>query len=166
MEIHEIHKIMNHWRGMYKVLEQDWQKVAKEHGLTPAEQHVIWILHFEKEATMTRIADIGLWDVSTVMQMTKRLQEKGLIETKKMDHDRRISYVSLTEEGRNRREKTENYDYQIVDCINQIISEKGYSPEFLHELSEFQKAFNERFHGKDFVNWVERTSNELQSSKL
>lgn len=114
-EVADMHMMMNYVRGVYKVLEEDWQKSAKALGLTQAEQHILWIVSFEQEATISRIAQLGLWDVSTVMQVIKRLKEKGLVQMLKKDHDRRISYVSLTEEGAKKQEMSAEGKIQFMN---------------------------------------------------
>jgi MarR family transcriptional regulator, protease production regulatory protein HPr len=150
-----LHTIINHWRGMYKALENDWQTSAKDLGLTTAEQHMLWIIYFENEATMTRIAEIGLWDISTVVQVANRLKQKGYIKTLKHDHDRRISYCTLTPEGEEIREKSGQYTYKTYEYLASINDEENH---FFTTLSAFQRQFNEHFHGKEFVEWVDRTS--------
>lgn len=157
-----IHSIINYWRGIYKVLEDDWQKAAKDLGLTTAEQHLLWILHFEKEATMTEIADIGLWDISTVVQIVNRLKKKGLIETKKRVHDRRISYCILTEEGLKKRKESEKYRYKSMEYLK-ALSNNEETKDMIPALLEFQKNFNQHFHGESFVKWVDKTTKNLES---
>lgn len=156
-----MHQIMNHWRGAFKLLEQDWQAMANEAGLTMAEQHILSILYFEKEATMTEIADLGLWDVSTVMQVVKRLKEKGLVQSKKMPHDRRISYVSLTEEGEETRNRVVT-KMRIFDYIEEKSKESEEFKQYIQQLFKFQKEMNEHFHGKQFVEWVDKTTAQLE----
>ncbi|MDF0728456.1 MarR family transcriptional regulator [Cytobacillus sp. S13-E01] len=149
-----LHALINHWRGMYKALEHDWQTSAKDLGLTTAEQHMLWIIHFEKEVTMTRIAEVGLWDISTVVQVANRLKKKGYIQTLKHDNDRRISYCILTNEGDAIRAESAKYHYKTLDYLSTLNEDSN----FIETLSSFQKKFNEHFHGRDFVEWIERTS--------
>ncbi|QOR67680.1 MarR family transcriptional regulator [Cytobacillus suaedae] len=157
-----LHTLINHWRGMYKALENDWQTSAKDLGLTTAEQHMLWIIYFEKEATMTRISDIGLWDISTVVQVANRLKQKGYIQTVKHDNDRRISYCILTPEGEAIREKSSEYSYKTYEYLAAFNDEDN---NFYETLSNFQRKFNEHFHGKDFVEWVDRTSKASKNEK-
>lgn len=156
-----LHVMINHWRGMYKVLEHDWQKVAKEIGVTASELHVLWILSLEKSAPMTRIAELGLWDVSTVAQMVTRLKKKMLINTTKNKNDRRISYCELTPLGIETVKKSKELPYQFVDFIS---DQKGDSPnkkELIENLRSFQIEFNRHFHGKEFVEWIDKTEKQL-----
>jgi MarR family protease production transcriptional regulator HPr len=159
-----LHVMINHWRGMYKVLESDWQAVAKETGVTPAELHVLWILSLEKLATMSKIAELGLWDLSTVAQMVKRLKKKELINTKKNNQDRRVSYCELTPLGAQKAEESKAYHYKFLDYVKE--QEELYSNKtVLREFQTFQVDFNRHFHGTKFVEWVDKTSKLLPLSK-
>jgi MarR family protease production transcriptional regulator HPr len=162
LELHQLHYIMNHWRGVFKILEQDWQSAANQIGLTMAEQHVLWILHFEKEATMTEIADIGLWDVSTVMQVVKRLKEKEFVLSRKMQHDRRISYVSLTKAGEEKVAESLQFKYRFFDYVDELESSSEDGRKFVEALLFRQKEMNSYFHGEKFVEWVDKSTNQLK----
>ncbi|KSU85679.1 winged helix DNA-binding protein [Fictibacillus enclensis] len=161
-EVADMHMMMNYVRGVYKVLEEDWQKSAKALGLTQAEQHILWIVSFEQEATISRIAQLGLWDVSTVMQVIKRLKEKGLVQMLKKDHDRRISYVSLTEEGAKKQEMSAEGKNSIYEYLRTWGQQEDQA-EFLLQLGRLHKEINQHFHGSEYVEWVEATGKQLRS---
>ncbi|MBB6451944.1 MarR family protease production transcriptional regulator HPr [Salirhabdus euzebyi] len=158
MKINEVHELINYYRGMYKVLEQDWQKSAQDQGITSAEQHILWILHFEKEATMSRIAQLGLWEISTVMQVIKRLTKKGLVDVQKNKKDLRISYVTLTDEGKKVREETQNYTYKITEYLHDFAGRNEENRKLIDQMKEFLLDFNKHFHGEEFSKWVKHTS--------
>jgi MarR family protease production transcriptional regulator HPr len=155
-----LHVMINHWRGMYKVLENDWQAVAKETGVTPAELHVLWILSLEQPATMSKIAELGLWDLSTVAQMVNRLKKKEMIKTKKNSPDRRASYCELTPLGAQKVEESKAYHYKFLDYMKEQ-EEFNSNKTVLKELEAFQVDFNRHFHGTAFVDWVDKTSKLL-----
>ncbi|MFZ3589587.1 MarR family transcriptional regulator [Bacillus sp. DJP31] len=155
-----LHVMINHWRGMYKVLESDWQAVAKETGVTPAELHVLWILSLEVQATMSRIAELGLWDLSTVAQMINRLKKKEMIKTKKKNKDRRISYCELTPLGKEKAEESKAHSYKFLDYLKEQ-EDKNNDISIIEQLRDFQVKFNRHFHGKDFVDWVDETAKQL-----
>ena len=156
MDSIQTHKLMNYMRGTYKVLENEWQKNAREIGLTQAEQHVMWIVFIEKEVTITRISEIGLWDVSTVMQVLKRLKNKSLVKLEKKANDRRISYVSLSDDGFEKLDVSSQYSYSVMDYLDEYGEKSEKHAEFLREMYQFQMEFNRYFHGNEFVNWVEK----------
>jgi MarR family protease production transcriptional regulator HPr len=153
-----VHMLLNYLRGAYKVLEEEWQKAAKEIGLTQAEQHILWIVFIEKEATITRVADLGLWDVSTVMQVVKRLKDKGLIKVKKKANDRRISYVELTEAGYIKRKQSEQHTYKLYDFLKDYFGQSDENAKFMYESMKFYREMNQHFHGREFASWIESSA--------
>ncbi len=155
-----LHVMINHWRGMYKVLENDWQAVAKETGVTPAELHVLWILSLEPKATMTKIAELGLWDLSTVAQMVNRLKKKKLLKTFKNNQDRRVSYCNLTPLGLEKVEESKEYSYKFLNYVKEQGDSKDDS-NVIENLHAFQVGFNRHFHGNEFVDWVDKSSKKL-----
>ncbi|UFT98484.1 MarR family transcriptional regulator [Radiobacillus kanasensis] len=152
----EVHQFLNLFRGAYKVIEHDWQTAAQEEGITIAEQHIIWILHLEKEISTTRIAELGLWKLTTVMQVIKRMQQKGLVHTSKNPADKRISFLSLTEKGEGIWKRSQEHELSFVNFLAKYEKES----ESLAPLLEFLRSINATFHGDEFVHWVEETSKE------
>lgn len=152
-----LHVMINHWRGMYKVLESDWQAAAKEIGVTPAELHLLCILDFEQDATMTKLAELGLWDLSTVAQMITRLKKKEMIITTKSNKDRRISHCKLTPLGKEKVEKSKNHSYNFLNYVKEH-GERNQGSELIEQLRTFQVEFNRHFHGNEFVDWVDKSS--------
>ncbi len=157
-----LHIIMNYLRGTYKVLEEEWQKSARSIGLTQAEQHVLWIVHLEKEATITKIASIGLWDVSTVMQVITRLKQKGLITLMKKAADRRVSYATLTDLGEQKIQESYEFSYKLYDYLEDYSKQSDDHLKFMKQMMDFHKELNQYFHGSEFIDWTERTSKSLR----
>lgn len=166
-DISNLHMMVNYIRGVYKVLDEEWQRSAKEIGLTQAEQHVIWIVYLEKEATITRIAEVGLWDISTVMQIIKRLKHKELVVVKKKINDRRISYVELTEEGQLKRQQSAQCSNKLYEFIKNYFdeSETKDMTDFKEQSIELYRQINRRFHGTEFISWIEKTSKGMVNEK-
>ncbi|RSL34588.1 MarR family transcriptional regulator [Salibacterium salarium] len=151
------HSYLNLLRGILKVMEEDWQKSAQDLGITQAEQHILWILYMENQATMTKIADIGLWDLSTVMQIIKRLREKKLVKIEKNENDLRVSYVSLTNKGEEVRKQTAEQPHQLLNFIEQYGNKSDEHMQELEDFHRFLEEINLQFHGKEFVDWVKKT---------
>nr|WP_283244071.1 MarR family transcriptional regulator [Bacillus suaedaesalsae] len=146
---------------MYKVLKHDWQTVAREIGVTSSELHVLWIVSFEKIAPMTKIAELGLWDVSTVAQMVTRLKKKMLINTTKDKNDRRITWCELTPIGIETVKKSKEFHYQFVDFVSDHKGDSEDKRELIDNLRSFQNEFNRHFHGEKFVEWIDKTEKQL-----
>ncbi|WP_078597038.1 MarR family transcriptional regulator [Evansella clarkii] len=149
------HLLLNYIRGIGKVLEEEWQQNAKALGLTLAEQHIMWIVHSKEKISVSHIAKIGLWDRSTVMQVIKRLQEKKLVRMLKDERDLRITYIELTEEGKLKRNQSKEKDFELFSFLNEYQKE---NEEFIEELIRFHREVNLHFHGREFVDWVEETT--------
>jgi MarR family protease production transcriptional regulator HPr len=156
-----LHVMINHWRGMYKVLENDWQNAAKETGVTSAELHVLWILSLETCAPMSKIAELGLWDISTVAQMVNRLKKKELLLTKKDTKDRRVSYCELTPLGIEKVKESKEHSYKILDYMKEQEGTNNSKSNMLEGLRAFQTEFNRHFHGNEFVDWIDKTAKQL-----
>ncbi|MFA9556014.1 MarR family winged helix-turn-helix transcriptional regulator [Evansella sp. AB-rgal1] len=151
----EIHKLLNYIRGLGKVLEEDWQATAKELGLTLAELHVVWIVGTNNKLSITNIAKIGLWDRSTVMQIIKRLRAKDIVTITKDDKDLRVTFVTLTKEGEEKRKLSENANTRFLHYMDMYQNENIQS---MKEVLTFFKDSNTYFHNVEFINWVEGSS--------
>lgn len=153
----QLHKQFHYLRAIGKIIDEDWQKGAKKLGITQSEHHIIWILFFEKKAPMSRIAEIGLWDLSTVMQIMKRLKAKELVDIIKDEKDLRISYVVLTAKGESIWKESTNIDMRMVGFIEQYTNRSEENKQFMKKMAEFQQEVNQYFYGPEFVSWVEKT---------
>lgn len=163
-QLSDMHMMVNYMRGVYKVLEEDWQKAAKAIGLTQAEQHILWIVSLEEDITISKIAYYGLWDVSTVMQVIKRLKDKGYVRLEKKNDDRRISYVYLTDEGLVKHKESTSFNCQIYGFLQKWMEDES-KKDFYRDLIQLHKDLNKHFHGEEFVEWVEDTGKRLHKTR-
>jgi MarR family transcriptional regulator, protease production regulatory protein HPr len=154
----DLHIMINVLRAMYKTLEEDWTRQAKIYNLTSPQQHLLWILHFRDGSTITEIANIGLWHISTAMHLIDKLEDKGLVRKERMRNDKRASRVFLTKEGRALRHKMFNDDlsyYKLYSVIHKKREEFGIGWD---QLLAFGKAVTQELYGKDYVEFLESTS--------
>jgi|GEM_PF-1358257 len=156
-----VHELINLWRGFTKIMEEDWQQSSGKLGVTMSELHVLRIVYLEKEVPMSYIAKMGLWDLSTVMQLTKRLTKKELVITTKKENDMRVSYVSLTEKGKVIFEQSRQYRSPLFSLIQQLYHSSEENKVLLQHVVAFQKWLNSHYHGPEYVNWIERTGSQL-----
>lgn len=100
----ELAKLIHHSllivRGMSRAIENSWEAFGKKKGISPAHQHVLWLLWHKQELTMGKLAEMGLWHISTATRLVATVKKKGFIETKADDEDGRYVIVRLTERGR------------------------------------------------------------------
>jgi MarR family transcriptional regulator, protease production regulatory protein HPr len=163
MEKSYLHVIINLVRGLHKTLEHDLENAAKHYGLTAAEHHILCIVFVEKEATMTQIAEKGLWDVSTVMQVIKRLKEKNLVTSSKRPNDRRITYVKLTEKGLEIQKQSFIHEYRLFNYIEEKLENGSELDQKEAEVVlKFFKELNEHFNGQEFTNWIFNSQKKIE----
>lgn len=88
---------LNFSRFIYVNLEKQWEKVAKESGLSSAQQHCLWILFIHEGMTLTQLSNIALWNKSTTSEIVTRLEKKKWIYKKRDNHEIKLY---LTEDGK------------------------------------------------------------------
>ena len=72
--------------------------VAREFDLLP--QHVIALRSLERPIPMSELARLLACDNSNVTGIIDRLEERGLVERRAAEHDRRVKLVALTAAGK------------------------------------------------------------------
>src|SRR5436190_16992689 len=77
--------------------------IQAEHGLTPPQYFALNAI--DEPTPMGKIADILRCDNSNVTWITDRLEERGLVERRAAEHDRRVKLLVLTDEGRRVRDE-------------------------------------------------------------
>lgn len=90
MMIKEIYSLMNNHIGLGMRIS----------GLTNQQVMVIKILAHEKEMTLTSLCKELSLTKATVSGMIKRLEEAGYIEKTKRDCDKRNTYITLSNKGK------------------------------------------------------------------
>lgn len=70
------------------------------HRLTISEMHTLEAIGCEQDTPMSRIASALGITTGTLTVSVNRLIQKGLAQRNKKDNDRRIVYVTLTEDGK------------------------------------------------------------------
>lgn len=89
---------------MFSVSSKNYKRVINQelekYDLTITQCGVIRTLHYAGELTQAEIADIYASDRATIGLVIQKLQEKGYLEKKLSDNDRRAYVVSLTPKAR------------------------------------------------------------------
>lgn len=121
----QIDQFLNLSRGIYKTIEEDWKANAKAFGLSQPQMHILWILYFlGGSGSMSVLAKMGCWHISTVMDITRRMAKKGLVEIAADNNDLRITNATITPKGKALREQCENEGSKHMQ-IYKIAAEKG-----------------------------------------
>jgi DNA-binding MarR family transcriptional regulator len=77
--------------------------VQAEYGLKPPQFFALDAL--DEPVPMSHIADVLRCDRSAVTWITDRLEERGYVERRSDERDRRVKLLALTDEGRRVREE-------------------------------------------------------------
>ncbi|RXT13613.1 MarR family transcriptional regulator [Ammoniphilus sp. CFH 90114] len=155
----DLHMMINVVRAMYKTLEEDWTRQAKQHDLTSPQQHLLWILHFRDGSTITEVANLGLWHISTAMHLIDKLEEKNLVRKERLRNDKRASRVYLTEKGRALREKMSQEDDFSIYKLHSVIEKKRevLGVEY-GQLLQFGLAVTQELYGKEYTDFLESSA--------
>ncbi len=81
------------------------QETLKKNNLTVSQFDVLEILYYMGDLKVGEIIERSLSTIGNISLVVDNLVKLSLVEKKKGEKDRRITYVSLTEEGRKRVEK-------------------------------------------------------------
>jgi DNA-binding MarR family transcriptional regulator len=91
-----------------------------EHGLTVREYCVLWKAE-EAERTQQEVAELAGLDKSTLVLTLDRLEERGLVERRVSDVDRRARVVAVTPRGRGAYAEAQRaYDRVTLDTLRPL----------------------------------------------
>lgn len=135
-------------RALYFCLEEGWAKLGKTFDLTPAQQHILFLLSTNnKSLTPTRISDLGCWHVSTVTRLLRPLENKGYILITVDQSRPRYKKVTITNKGMAILEK-------IVESVKKIenfpLNLSQLSNEEINQFINIGKKILEVHKGEDF----------------
>ena len=90
----------------------------KELGLTYTQYIVFMVLWEKDEVTVGDICRRLYLDSGTLTPLLKKMEEKGWLQRTRSREDERIVIVTLTEEGRNMKERCQSSPASISKCIH------------------------------------------------
>ena len=136
-------------KALWKAVEKDWQQWIKPYDLNINEHHILWIAYHLQGATISDVAKFGVMHVSTAFNFSKKLEERGYLQFFKKDDDRRNTYVSVTDEGKEllqgMNEHYHDTEHGILDGSLPIKNIYGKFPEFLEVMSVIRNIYGEDF---------------------
>lgn len=155
-----LHMLINLFRGLYKSIDDDLRQVAAGYGLTPAQQHLLWVLYFNNGSTLTEISDLGQWHVSTVMNMVERMEKMELLYKIVDENDARVKRVFLTARGQELRKRTEEQaaNFRIYKMLLEMPAD-----EFSEEVKTLIHLVR-RLSGDKFMQYVVNSTNSLKQA--
>lgn len=86
-------------KALWKAIEKDCQEWIKPFNLNINEYYILLIAYNLNGATISDIAKFGVMHVSTAFNFSKKLEERGLLQFSKREHDKRNTYIQITEKG-------------------------------------------------------------------
>ena len=92
--------------------------VQAEYGLKPPQYFALDAL--DEPLPMSSIADLLRCDRSAVTWITDRLEERGYVERRSDERDRRVKLLALTDEGRRVREELRARLATPPDALNRL----------------------------------------------
>lgn len=96
------------WRSLFLViqrLKEFWPSIAAEFDMPMAQMRVLFEVAPIAPVPMTRIADLMACDASNVTGLVDRMEQRGLLERRTDEHDRRIKLIAVTRAGLALRDK-------------------------------------------------------------
>lgn len=88
-------------RALYFNMENKWAEIGREFNLSPAQQHILFLLSTnDNKLTPTKIGELGCWHSSTVTRLLNRLEKNGFIYVETKRNLLGFKIVSMTENGR------------------------------------------------------------------
>ncbi|WP_433748332.1 MarR family transcriptional regulator [Falsibacillus pallidus] len=141
-------------RAMYFCVEEHWSELGRAYQITPAQQHVLFLLYTSSEKSMSpsQLSEYGCWHISTVTRLIKPLESKGLIQ---IMPDKRPKYkvVKLTQSGTLMIE-------QLIEAVNEMpFFPFDINPLNESEIAQFLQSAErilEANRSKEFSNWISR----------
>jgi DNA-binding MarR family transcriptional regulator len=85
--------------------------------LTNDQQHMLRVISEVRECTSSELADIFDVKKSAITAIVNRLYDRGLINRRRDGNDRRIVYLSLTDEGISLFHQTEQKIHTLVESF-------------------------------------------------
>ena len=82
------------------VLARETEEVVKPHGLIPMDYAVLRLFLHREEWTATELAGLLPIRISRASRVVAKLADMGLVRRRRPRSDRRVVYLTLTDEGR------------------------------------------------------------------
>ncbi|MBV7273125.1 MarR family winged helix-turn-helix transcriptional regulator [Clostridium thailandense] len=151
---------LNLLRATYMNLEKNWENVARESGLTHAQQHALWILKFLDGLTLEQLGSIALWNKSTTSALVSRLEKKGYIKKDKFLDNSRVIKIHITDQGKSIVEESlaTKTAFEFMGIFEHFDnSELESFLKTLHKIADLVGTWNLN----DFENFLEISSSKL-----
>lgn len=82
-----------------KVILEESHKLIEQYGLNPTEFGVLELLHHRGRQPIQKIGQKILLRSGSMTYVVNRLEEKGFLQRIFCEEDKRVTYISITDEG-------------------------------------------------------------------
>lgn len=111
--------------------------------LSVAEMHTLVAVGRHEAKTMGTIAGELLINVSTLSIAINKLEKKGFVRRIRMEDDRRVVRIELTEKGRDALAQHEEFYYKLVEEVSSQMDEDEKKL-FIQSLENMARFFEEK----------------------
>ncbi|PFI60726.1 transcriptional regulator [Priestia megaterium] len=94
-------KIMQMSKALWRAIEEDIEVLISPYGINLNEYHIMVLVNDIGKSSVSKIANLGFMHISTAFNFSKKLQQKGYVRLLKEKHDKRNTYIILTQDGQN-----------------------------------------------------------------
>ncbi|RHW38183.1 MarR family transcriptional regulator [Neobacillus notoginsengisoli] len=120
MDLQTIQKLIDRYIAVSFSVNKKGESMLKEQigsDLTNDQHYMLRYIRQSGECTSTELAEVFEVNKSAITAIITRLSDKGLVKRKRDEADRRVVYLTLTEEGMDLFEKTEQRIHALVESI-------------------------------------------------
>ncbi|RLQ96634.1 MarR family winged helix-turn-helix transcriptional regulator [Falsibacillus albus] len=114
--------------------------------LTNDQHYILRYIEKKEVCTSTELAEVFEVKKSAITAIINRMWEKGLIQRNRDEKDRRVIYLTLSDEGKELFEKTETRIHKLVEHLIKQFDQ--------HEIEQFIRTYEKLEHviaeSKDF----------------
>jgi DNA-binding MarR family transcriptional regulator len=101
-------------RGVVNRLSRQFNASARHEGLTPTQASVLGLIAFRESMSLTDVATLEGLNPTMVSRVIGRLDELGLIVRQANAADLRVTFVSLTPEGKATHKRVKEQKGQVI----------------------------------------------------
>ena len=126
-------------------IEEKSLKESKElSDLSVTEIHTIEAIGEKKERTMSEVANDLSITVGTLTTAINKLIKKGYVERRRIEEDRRIVLIKLTEEGKRARYLHKKFHDDMISATIESLGEEEETV-LIKSLDNLSKFFHEKY---------------------
>ena len=109
-----------HIKAAWHAIARMYNQQAVKHDITMSMGFVLLNINSEEGTPATKIAPLMGLEARSLTRLLKSMEEKGLIRREADDSDKRLVRITLTKEGKNKKEKSR----ETVVRFNEVVREQ------------------------------------------